>query len=56
MCGLCRLTSLCSWDASLACSVSRVSGSVEYSEDDASFMPCLYFIWKLQQQKRKKKR
>lgn len=39
-------TSLCTSEASLACSVSRVSGRVEYRELDTSFFPFLYFIWK----------
>lgn len=38
-------TWLCSWDASLACWVSRVSGRVEYRDEAAAFFPAsLYFL------------
>ena len=39
------LTSLRSWDTSLAWAVSRVSGSREYSEVEPSFLPLLYRVW-----------
>lgn len=38
------LTWLCSCDASLACRVSRVSGSFEYRELDASFFPASLYL------------
>lgn len=39
-------TWLCSWEASLACWVSRVSGSCWYRDVDACFFPAsLYLIW-----------
>lgn len=43
-------TWLCSCEASLACSVSRVSGSFEYRQLDASLLPAsLYLFWKIRQ-------
>lgn len=38
------LTWLCSCDTSLACSVSRVSGSFEYRQLDASFFPASLYL------------